>query len=52
MNTELESLKARAEAIAKAQDPWKRCQDGSYELALSINGYFDLLDKIKLLEQQ
>jgi hypothetical protein len=48
--TELETLRARAEAILKAQAHWKSCQDGSYEMALHNSGYWNTVEKIKELE--
>ena len=45
--TELETLKAKAAAILESCEGWKKCQDGSYEMALHYAGYDALLKQIR-----
>ena len=47
--TELETLKAKAAAILESCEGWKKCQDGSYEMALHYAGYDALREQIKVL---
>ena len=46
----LQEMKDKAEAIHSSQSSWKTSQDGSYEMALSHAGYYDLCAKIKAFE--
>jgi len=50
--SELEQLKQKAKYILDQKSGWKSCQDGSYEMALSYAGYYDLLDKIHEMEKE
>ena len=50
--TELETLKARAQAILESNAYWKSSQDGSYEMALHNSGYWDVMEQIKKLENR
>jgi len=43
----LEELKAKAAAILESCEGWKKCQDGSYEMALHYAGYDVLLKQIR-----
>jgi hypothetical protein len=44
---ELEILKANAADILERCKGWKKCQDGSYEMALHYAGYDDLIKQIE-----
>ena len=48
----LEEMKEKAKNILDQKSGWKSCQDGSYEMALSYAGYYDLLDQIQALEKE
>jgi hypothetical protein len=43
----LEELQAKAKAILEYCEGWKKCQDGSYEMALLNSGYDKVLKEIK-----
>jgi len=45
----IEEMRAKAAKIRTDNLHWKRCQDGSFEMALDQSGYFKLLDEIKTL---
>ena len=47
----LEEMKVKAQYILDQKSGWKSCQDGSYEMALSYAGYYDLLKEIQALEK-
>ena len=49
---ELETLQACVKAILESNEHWKRCQDGSYEMALHNSGYWETVEKIKELENK
>jgi len=44
---ELEILKVKAADILKRCESWKKCQDGSYEMALHYAGYDELIKQIQ-----
>lgn len=46
----LEQLKAKAEEIRTRNEHWKSCQDGSYEMALDMAGYYKIMKQIKEME--
>lgn len=46
----LETLKMAAEAIKQRNAYWQGCNDGSYEMALDMSGYYDICKKIRVLE--
>lgn len=46
----IETLKMAAEAIKQRNSYWKSSQDGSYELALEMSGYYNIRKKIRDLE--
>jgi hypothetical protein len=46
MNT-LEELKAKAAAILESCEGWKKCQDGSYEMALHYAGFNEVMKQIR-----
>lgn len=48
----LESLKTAADAIEQRNSYWKSSQDGSYELALEMSGYYKIREKIRALESE
>lgn len=48
----LQRLKERAESIHSSNAHWKSCQDGSYEMALSHAGYYEVLKEIHDLEKE
>ena len=44
-------LQTKLDAILESNQHWKNCQDGSYEMALSMSGYYDLKKQLtQLLE--
>jgi hypothetical protein len=47
----LDELKIKAKYILDQKSGWKSCQDGSYEMALSYAGYYDLLNEIQIREK-
>ncbi len=48
----IEEIKQKMDDILHRNDHWKRCQDGSYERALSEDGYFNLLDEYKRMTNE
>ena len=48
----LEELKIKAKYILDQKAGWKSCQDGSYEMALSYAGYYDILKEIAVREKE
>lgn len=49
---DLEALKVRTTEILRRNSYWESCNDGSYEMALSNAGYYDLCKKIRELESE
>ena len=47
----LAELKLQAEQIRSANEFWRRCQDGSYEMALEYAGYYRIMNEIRELER-
>lgn len=45
-------MKSKARSILARNAYWQSCQDGSYEMALSQCGYYQLLNEIKQLEKE
>jgi len=43
----LEELQAKAKDILQYCEGWKKCQDGSYEMALHNSGYDKVLKEIR-----
>ena len=35
-------IRAKMDKLLESNQHWKSCQDGSYEMALSMSGYYDL----------
>ncbi len=35
-------IRAKMDLLLEANQHWKSCQDGSYEMALSMSGFYDL----------
>lgn len=48
----LNNLKMAVKAIEKRNEYWKGAQDGSYEMALSNSGYYDICKKIAEIESE
>ena len=48
----LDELKVTAQYILDQKSHWKSCQDGSYEMALSYAGYYDLLKEIEARKKE
>jgi hypothetical protein len=46
----IDEIKAKIEEIRTSNEHWKRCQDGSYEMALDRAGYWKLMDQLKELQ--
>ena len=46
----IDEIKAKIDEIAARNEHWKKCQDGSYEMALDRAGYWKLKDQLKELE--
>lgn len=38
----IDEIKAKMDKILASAEHWKRSQDGSYEMELSMSGYWDL----------
>ena len=50
---ELDQIKEQMDDLLKRNDHWKSCQDGSYEMALDLSGYYKLKKQYnELLKQQ
>ena len=45
----IKELTEKMKALLERNAHWKTCTDGSYEMALSVSGYYDLGDEIKEL---
>ena len=39
-------IQTKLDALLESNKHWKSCQDGSYEMALSMSGYYDLRAKL------
>lgn len=50
--TELEQLEAKREDILNYCVGWKKCQDGSYEMALDNLGFYEVIKRIAQLKGQ
>ncbi len=53
--TELEQLEAKRKDILARCAGWKKCQDGSYEMALDSAGFYEVarrIEQLKLEQQQ
>lgn len=44
--TELEQLEAKRKDILDRCAGWKKCQDGSYEMALDNAGFYEVMKRI------
>ena len=51
MNEQINTLEEKANDILARCESWKKCQDGSYEMALSNSGYYDLIKQVQALKQ-
>ena len=51
MNEQINILEKKAKDILAQCESWKKCQDGSYEMALSNSGYYDIIEQIATLVQ-
>jgi len=47
----LQEMKDKAVKLRDSQSGWKKCQDGSYEMALDHVGYYKLMKEIRNLEE-
>ena len=47
----INEIKAKMDEIAARNEHWKKCQDGSYEMALDRAGYYKLADQYKALKE-
>lgn len=45
----LEELQAKAKSILERCAGWKKCQDGSYEMALHHSGLHEVLQQIEAI---
>lgn len=45
----VDEIEAKMKKILERNSHWKSCQDGSYEMALSMDGYYKLNDELKSL---
>ena len=50
--TKLDQLIAERAAIVQLCAGWKKCQDGSYEMALDAAGFYDVIEQIKQLSAE
>jgi hypothetical protein len=39
-------IQVKMDLLLEANQHWKSCQDGSYEMALSMSGYYDLKEQL------
>jgi hypothetical protein len=46
----IDEIKAKIAELETRNAHWKKCQDGSYEMALDRAGYWKLKDQLKELE--
>jgi hypothetical protein len=51
MNEQINILEKKAKDILARCESWKKCQDGSYEMALSNSGYYDIIEQVQSLKQ-
>jgi hypothetical protein len=51
MNEQINTLEKKAKDILARCESWKKCQDGSYEMALSNSGYYNLIEQVQALKQ-
>lgn len=42
-------IQAKLDAILDSNQHWMSCQDGSYEMALSMSGYYELKEQLDQL---
>jgi hypothetical protein len=49
---EKERIQAKINQILSENEHWKQCQDGSYEMALSYAGIYELYEELRELENQ
>jgi hypothetical protein len=45
----INEIKAKMDEIKASNEHWKSCQDGSYEMALHMDGYWDLKKQYDVL---
>ena len=43
-------IQTKLDALLESNKHWKSCQDGSYEMALSMSGYYDLRAQLNAVE--
>lgn len=43
-------IQTKLDALLESNQHWKSCQDGSYEMALSMSGYYDLRAQLNAIE--
>ncbi len=48
----VEILQSEIDQILAENEHWKQCQDGSYEMALSHAGIYELYEELRELENQ
>lgn len=46
-----DEIVAEMERILDKNDHWKSCQDGSYEMALDMDGYYKLKEELKKMKE-
>jgi len=46
----IDEIKAKIAELETSNAYWKKCQDGSYEMALDRAGYWELKEQLKELE--
>ena len=39
-------IQVEMDMLLEANQHWKSCQDGSYEMALSMSGFYDLKEQL------
>lgn len=47
----IDEIKAKMDEIKARNEHWKKCQDGSYEMALDRAGYWELSEQYKALKE-
>lgn len=51
IDQKLDELVAKLDAILQSCSGWKKCNDGSYEMALDGRGYYSIVDQISTLRE-
>ncbi len=47
----IDEIKTKMDELLKSNEHWKKCQDGSYEMALFMSGYDKLKEQYNALKE-